>query len=300
MEYENLLTKGALRAIMNNEEVNEPVFQILGLRKITAVGANVKYRLTISDGQHLTSFTMLASQLHSMILSRELNEFAIVKIKHHIISKLTDHSKEKNQFIILKDLVVMVPGNVVSSKIGDPKPIIDNSGHTVANKIYASVNVTPTMQIENLLTKGALRAIMNNEEVNKPVFQVLGIRKITDAGVNSKHRLLISDGQNLNSFAMLVTQLNSMILSGELTEFSIVKIKDHIISNLTYHSEGNKQVIILIDLVVIVPGNVVLSKIGDPKPIVNNSGYMVTNRMSTSVDVPPTTGNDNLLTERSI
>lgn len=137
-----------------------------------------------------------------------------------------------------------------------------------------------------MLSKGSLKSIMNNEDVKDPVMQVLGVRKITAAGANERYRLLISDGHNLNSFAMLATQLNNMVSSGQLTEFSILKIKRHIISNLTDRTKGSKQVMILIDLVVIVPGEVVGSKIGDPKPIVDNSGQVIENNTSTINKVP--------------
>lgn len=140
------------------------------------------------------------------------------------------------------------------------------------------------MEYEKMLTKGALKSIMNNEEVKDPVMQVLGVRKITAVGANERYRLLISDGSNLNSFAMLATQLNGMISSGELSEFSILKIKRHIISNLTDRSKGSKQVMILIDLVVLVPGSDVGLKIGDPKPIIDNSGQLVGNGTSAPAD----------------
>jgi len=149
-----------------------------------------------------------------------------------------------------------------------------------------------------MLTKGALKSIMNNEEVKDPVMQVLGVRKITAAGSNERYRILISDGVNLNSFAMLATQLNSMVISGELIENSILKIKRHIISNLTDRSKGSKQVMILIDLVVMVPGNVVGLKIGDPKPIIDNFGLSVENDTSANTEPvlnssvkPPALGN---------
>lgn len=138
-----------------------------------------------------------------------------------------------------------------------------------------------------MLTKGALKSIMNNEDVKDPVMQVLGVRKIAAAGANERYRLLISDGHNLNSFAMLATQLNDMVSSGELTEFAILKIKRHIISNLTDRSKGSKQVMILIDLVVLKSGEIVGSKIGDPKPIVDNSGQVIGNGSSTSVEPKP-------------
>jgi len=143
------------------------------------------------------------------------------------------------------------------------------------------------MEYEKMLTKGALKSIMNNEDVKDPVMQVLGVRKITAAGANERYRLLISDGHNLNSFAMLATQLNGMVSSGEINEFSILKIKRHIISSLTDRSKGSKQVMILIDLAVMVTGDVVGSKIGDPKPIIDNSGQMVENGGSASVDSKP-------------
>ncbi|XP_060861000.1 replication protein A 70 kDa DNA-binding subunit-like [Metopolophium dirhodum] len=143
MEYEKMLTKGALKSIMNNEDVKDPVMQVLGVRKITAAGANERYRLLISDGHNLNSFAMLATQLNGMVSSGEINEFSILQIKRHIISNLTDRSKGSKQVMILIDLAVMVPGDVVGSKIGDPKPIIDNSGQKVENGASASVDSTP-------------------------------------------------------------------------------------------------------------------------------------------------------------
>jgi len=143
MEYEKMLTKGALKSIMNNEDVKDPVMQVLGVRKITAAGANERYRLLISDGHNLNSFAMLATQLNGMVSSGEINEFSILRIKRHIISSLTDRSKGSKQVMILIDLAVMVPGDVVGSKIGDPKPIIDNSGQIVENGSSASVDSTP-------------------------------------------------------------------------------------------------------------------------------------------------------------
>lgn len=140
------------------------------------------------------------------------------------------------------------------------------------------------MEYEHLLTKGALKSMMNNVEIKDPIMQVLGVRKITAAGANERYRLLISDGHNLNSFAMLATQLNHMVASGELTEFAILKIKRHIISNLTDRNNGSKQVMILIELNVMIDGETVRCKIGDPKPILDNSGHDIDNGTSASVD----------------
>lgn len=158
MEYEKLLTKGALNAIMNDEEIRDPVMQVLGVRKITAAGANERYRLLISDGQNLNSFAMLATQLNSMVTAGELTEFAIIKIKRHIISNLTDRNKGSKQVMILIDLVVMISGDVVGSKIGDPKSIGEMSGKTVGN----GVDATPRPQSSSVVTPTVQSSVINN------------------------------------------------------------------------------------------------------------------------------------------
>ncbi|XP_050527598.1 replication protein A 70 kDa DNA-binding subunit-like [Daktulosphaira vitifoliae] len=125
MNYESMLTRGSLKAIMNNEEIKEPVMQVLGSRKIAASGADERYRLLISDGLNHNSFALLASQLNGMVSSGELSDFAIIKIKRHIISNVTDRTKSNKQVLLLLDVSVMVKGNLVGAKIGDPKPIVD-------------------------------------------------------------------------------------------------------------------------------------------------------------------------------
>ena len=70
---------------------------------------------------------------------------------------------------------------------------------------------------------------MNGEEVDKPVLQLLGTKKIAGAETD-RLRLLISDGQFINSYAMLATQLNHLHAEGKLQEFTIVQVDKYITS----------------------------------------------------------------------
>lgn len=160
-DYASMLTKGALKSIMNNQDVKDPVMQVLGVRKIAAAGANERYRLLISDGLNVNSFAMLATQLNNMVISGELNEFCILKIKRHIISNLSDRSKGSKQVMILIDLAVVVSGTLVGVKIGDPKSIIDNSGQVVENDNPASVNPAATPQ-PSLSVRSAQASVISN------------------------------------------------------------------------------------------------------------------------------------------
>lgn len=140
-EMERMLTKGSLKSIINKKEVKYPIMQVLGVRKITAVGREERYRLIISDGQNIHSHAMLATQLNYMISSDELIEFAILRIKKYLISNLTDHSNRIEKIIIFIDLNVLVPGNNVK-QIGDPTPIIDNSNQLqLLGKRYTKLNI---------------------------------------------------------------------------------------------------------------------------------------------------------------
>ncbi|XP_075216262.1 replication protein A 70 [Lycorma delicatula] len=116
------------------------------------------------------------------------------------------------------------------------------------------------------LTEGAIQTIMSGGEVMSPVLQILGNKKITGSGPSDRYRLLISDGVHLNSFAMLATQLNDKVESGELTEYSIVRINRHIVSMVNNQGRGEKRVMIILDLTVLQRGNEVGLSIGNPVP----------------------------------
>lgn len=65
-------------------------------------------------------------------------------------------------------------------------------------------------------------------EGEEPVLQVLGSKKVRGAGGEERYRLLLSDGQYLQSFAMLSPNLNELVSSGSLSEHTIIRVKDHI------------------------------------------------------------------------
>lgn len=63
-----------------------------------------------------------------------------------------------------------------------------------------------------------------------PVLQVLGTKKVSGAGGNERYRLLLSDGQYIQSFVMLSTHLNKFVENGNLSDYTIIRVKQHITS----------------------------------------------------------------------
>eukprot|EP00096_Caligus_rogercresseyi_P011103 TRINITY_DN4278_c0_g1_i1.p1 TRINITY_DN4278_c0_g1~~TRINITY_DN4278_c0_g1_i1.p1 ORF type:complete len:658 (-),score=261.21 TRINITY_DN4278_c0_g1_i1:112-2004(-) len=111
------------------------------------------------------------------------------------------------------------------------------------------------------LTGGALLSLCEGGSVDKPLLQILGHKKIMGSS-SDRYRLLISDGEYSNSFAMLATQMNSKITGGLLENYTVIRANKCACNNLQ-----GKKVIILLDIDVITPGAQVGEKIGSPRAI---------------------------------
>ncbi|KAH8284199.1 hypothetical protein KR054_012094, partial [Drosophila jambulina] len=112
--------------------------------------------------------------------------------------------------------------------------------------------------------------IMNGDDVSKPVFQILAIKKINSNTDSERYRLLISDGKYFNSYAMLASQLNEMQHKGQLDEFTIVQLDKYVTSMVGKDGAG-KRVLIISELKVLNAGAEVKVKIGEPVTYENAS-----------------------------
>lgn len=82
------------------------------------------------------------------------------------------------------------------------------------------------------------------------------------AGGSERYRLLISDGMFSNSYAMLATQLNTLVTDNVIDEYSIITAK-----RINCNVMQGKKVIIILEAEVLRPGSQVGQKIGSPVPI---------------------------------
>ncbi|BES96364.1 Replication protein A 70 kDa DNA-Hypothetical protein [Nesidiocoris tenuis] len=118
----------------------------------------------------------------------------------------------------------------------------------------------------DLLTPGAIATIMNGDEYPNPVVQILGTKPVPcKEGQEQRYRLLISDGRHLNSYTMLATQLTPMLQQGELVDYTIIKITNHLVTKINKNDDkGPTRILVIIDLVVVKHGSEVGEKIGNP------------------------------------
>lgn len=72
--------------MLTENETGKPVIQVLGTKCIKGGEGSDRYRLLVSDGKHLHSFAMLASQMNHFVTSQKLSNHTILKILKHTVT----------------------------------------------------------------------------------------------------------------------------------------------------------------------------------------------------------------------
>ncbi|XP_045135026.1 replication protein A 70 kDa DNA-binding subunit-like [Portunus trituberculatus] len=109
------------------------------------------------------------------------------------------------------------------------------------------------------LSTGVIADIVNGGHPEKPVVQILTMKRIP-SGSQERWRLLLSDGKWSSSFAMLATQLNPKVDSGDITNNCIIRMDRYVCNTV----QENKKVLIILDLSVTMTGAEVGKKLGSP------------------------------------
>uniref|UniRef100_A0A8V5GS17 Replication protein A subunit n=1 Tax=Melopsittacus undulatus TaxID=13146 RepID=A0A8V5GS17_MELUD len=113
-----------------------------------------------------------------------------------------------------------------------------------------------------------LQAIMQGENVSKPVLQVINTRAIATGNGPPRYRVLMSDGVNTLSSFMLATQLNSLVEEERLSAQCVCQVNRFIVNSL----KDGRRVVILMDLNVLQTADKVGGTIGNPVPY-NEVGF---------------------------
>lgn len=120
--------------------------------------------------------------------------------------------------------------------------------------LHATLPVTMTG-----LSTGVIADIIEGAHPENPVLQILTMKRIP-SGAQERYRLLVSDGQWSSSFAMLATQLNSKVATGEISNNCIIQMNRYVCNTV----QDNKKVLIILDLTVQQSGEDVGIKLGEP------------------------------------
>ncbi|KAL0973222.1 hypothetical protein UPYG_G00200540 [Umbra pygmaea] len=118
----NILTEGAIEGLTKgSNDVNNPVLQLVNIRKIDGGSGPARYRLMMSDGQHSMSSFMLSTQLNPMAEDGRLSPNCICQLKRHVTNVL----KDGRRVVVILDIEVVKSADSVAGKIGDPTPYVE-------------------------------------------------------------------------------------------------------------------------------------------------------------------------------
>ncbi|KAK3040393.1 hypothetical protein RJ639_026798 [Escallonia herrerae] len=104
------------------------------------------------------------------------------------------------------------------------------------------------------LTANAISAIIGGDVNSKPLVQVLDVKLIGSS--QERYRLLLSDAAS-TQHAMLATQLNDRVKTGQVRVGSVVQLIDYICSTVQ-----NRKIIVVLNMETIIPDSEI---IGNPK-----------------------------------
>lgn len=110
---------------------------------------------------------------------------------------------------------------------------------------------------------------MSGGQVEKPVMQVLSSKQVNaNQPDKMRFRLLLSDGVYTISFAMVTTHIGDVNGSGEIPDYSVIRINNFITSVINNAGKaGEKRVLVILSYDVLLKGDASVGKIGSPVPL---------------------------------
>ncbi|XP_024120532.1 replication protein A 70 kDa DNA-binding subunit [Oryzias melastigma] len=112
------LTQGAIEALYKGISINNPLLQLLNIRQMTSNTGLPRYRLMMSDGQHVLSSFLLTTQLNHLPEQNLLVQNCICMLKKVVTSTLSDGRTA----VTVMDMDVVQSAEETGGKIGNPVP----------------------------------------------------------------------------------------------------------------------------------------------------------------------------------
>ncbi|KAK2828256.1 hypothetical protein Q5P01_019290 [Channa striata] len=133
------LTQGAIKALFEGSQVNNPVLQLLNMRQVSTGSGPPRFRLMMSDSQHSLSSFLLATQLNHLHEENLLVPNCVCRIKRTVTSTLPDGRR----VVIVVDMEVLQSAEEAGGKIGDPTPYNTSGRTSPSHTLVSSTSISP-------------------------------------------------------------------------------------------------------------------------------------------------------------
>ncbi|XP_047141686.1 replication protein A 70 kDa DNA-binding subunit isoform X1 [Hydra vulgaris] len=164
------LTAGAIQAIITAPDHEhmpvQPVVQILGIKKLQAgPGANERYRLVLSDGEHYYTSAMLGTQLNDTVQEDMVEVRCVLQMDKYTCNVIQGTRK----VIIILELKIVLKASEVPGKIGEPVQISDllTEQENLLPPPIKKENVNGSSKLQNISNQ--IKSASTNNTKNLPV-----------------------------------------------------------------------------------------------------------------------------------
>ncbi|XP_031646716.1 replication protein A 70 kDa DNA-binding subunit isoform X2 [Oncorhynchus kisutch] len=239
-----MLTKGAIEALTKcSNDLQNPILQLVNIRKIDGGSGQARFRLMMSDGQHSMSSFMLSTQLNPMAEDNRLAPNCICQLKRSVTNIL----KDGRRVVVILDMEVVKSADEVAGKIGEPQPYVEGSMNKGPSRAFGgkkgmppsampstpggSSKVVPIASLNPYQSKWTIRARVTNKS---------GIRTWSNSRGDGKlfsMEIVDESGEiRVTAFTQEVDKFYSIIETGKVFYISKGSLK---IANKQYSSLKN-------------------------------------------------------------
>lgn len=112
--YFSKLTQGAIGHMLHGTKIDDPIVQMLAYKNMPTDNTK-RYRLVLSDGAYTYQCCIIMGDLAGKVESGEIDRYCLLKISRYMLNEI-----QGRQVIVLADPKVLVKGEQVGQKLGDP------------------------------------------------------------------------------------------------------------------------------------------------------------------------------------
>ncbi|XP_078121637.1 replication protein A 70 kDa DNA-binding subunit-like isoform X3 [Sander vitreus] len=111
-----ILTQGAIEALLKGSPMSNPVLQLLNLRQVSNGSGPPRFRVIMSDGQHYFTSFLLATQLNNLHEENLLVPNCVCMLKKTTVNTLSDGRR----VVVVMDMEILQSAEETGGKIGNP------------------------------------------------------------------------------------------------------------------------------------------------------------------------------------
>ncbi|MEQ2210180.1 hypothetical protein XENOCAPTIV_009474 [Xenoophorus captivus] len=130
------LTRGAVEALFKGSQINNPVLQLLNIRQISNNTGPPRYRLMMSDGQHLLSSFLLATQLNHLAEDNLLVPQCVCMLRRTTTNTLSDG----RHVVVVVEMEILKSAEDAGGKIGNPTPYLTDGKLSSPHKVSSTTS----------------------------------------------------------------------------------------------------------------------------------------------------------------